>query len=353
MTQPGPPQASTSPIAQLERRFTAFAVDRLLVERLVAGHDRVVEVHDERTGRILRQNYLNGSPAFGGAAILFGSLQAEEGSVYNAVILAEDGKLVARRLKHELPNYGTFDEKRVFAAGPLPEPVEWRGVTLGIPICEDIWHPAVCRHLAEAGAQIFVCVNGSPYEIDKDTLRIDGVASLITTPYGTLILAKAALLAALIVFGWRQRRHVVPDGDRVSLVRFAGYEVLLMGIALGVSVALSRTAPPAGAIAGDHITAGALALLALAVPVVMAWAGARPSWLRRLTAAYPEPFAVAVAVLTYVMAAVVPSGLLGIGNGAEPPPLFQRRVTILSEPGVSVLPLSGETGSAAAEAQPA
>ena len=155
------------------------------------------------------------------------------------------------------------------------------------------------------------------------SLRVDGVASLITTPYGTLILAKAALLAALIVFGWRQRRYVVPSGDRVSLVRFAGYEVALMGIAIGVSVALSRTAPPAGAIAGDHITAGALAVLALALPLVIAWAGAtpqgrqgRPAWLRRLTAAYPEPFAVAVAVLTYVMAAVVPSGLLGIGIAA-------------------------------------
>ena len=148
------------------------------------------------------------------------------------------------------------------------------------------------------------------------SLRVDGVASLITTPYGTLILAKAVLLAALIVFGWRQRRHVVPTGDDVSLVRFAGYEVLLMGIALGVSVALSRTAPPAGAIAGDHITVGALAILGLALPLVLVWAGARPSWLRRVTAAYPEPFAVAVAVLTYVMAAVVPSGLLGIGVAA-------------------------------------
>jgi len=148
------------------------------------------------------------------------------------------------------------------------------------------------------------------------SLRVDGVASLITTAYGTLILAKATLLAALIVFGWRQRRRVVPTGDRVSLVRFAGYEVLLMGIALGVSVALSRTAPPAGAIPGDHITAGALAVLALGVPLVMAWAGARPAWLRRLTAAYPEPFAVALAILTYVMAAVVPSGVLGIGVAA-------------------------------------
>ena len=148
------------------------------------------------------------------------------------------------------------------------------------------------------------------------SLRVDGVASLITTAYGTLILAKATLLAALIVFGWRQRRHVVPTGDGVSLVRFASYEVLLMGIALGISVALSRTAPPAGAIAGDRISAGALALLALALPLVIAWAGARPAWLRRVTGAYPEPFAVALAVLTYVMAAVVPSGLLGIGVAA-------------------------------------
>ena len=148
------------------------------------------------------------------------------------------------------------------------------------------------------------------------SLRVDGVASLITTAYGTLILAKATLLAALIVFGWRQRRHVVPTGDRSGLVRFAAYEVLLMGIALGISVALSRTAPPAGAIAGDRITAGALAVLALGVPLVMAWAGAAPAWLRRLTGAYPEPFAVAVAVITYVMAAVVPSGLLGIGVAA-------------------------------------
>ena len=148
------------------------------------------------------------------------------------------------------------------------------------------------------------------------SLRVDGVASLITTAYGTLILAKATLLAALIAFGWRQRRRVVPTGDRASLVRFAGYEVLLMGIALGVSVALSRTAPPAGAIPGDHITAGALAVLALALPLVLAWAGLRPAWLRRLTASYPEPFAVAVAVLTYVMAAVVPSGVLGIGSAA-------------------------------------
>ena len=55
----------------------------------------------------------------GGPALLFGSIHAEGGVNYNCVILAEGGRIVGR-LKHELPNYGTFDEKRVFAHGPCP-----------------------------------------------------------------------------------------------------------------------------------------------------------------------------------------------------------------------------------------
>ena len=118
--------------------------------------------------------------ADGGPAILFGSIHAEEGAAYNAMILAEGGKLVARRLKHELPNYGTFDEKRVFAAGPLPDPVEWRGIKLGIPICEDIWLEAVCAHLAKAGAEILLVPNGSPFEFDKDERRLQLVQARVT-----------------------------------------------------------------------------------------------------------------------------------------------------------------------------
>jgi NAD+ synthase len=115
-----------------------------------------------------------------GPAILFGSLHEEEGQVYNAVLLAEGGALVARRLKHELPNYGTFDEKRVFAPGPLPEPVEWRGVRLGIPICEDIWLEAVVAHLADQGAEILLVPNGSPFELDKDQRRQSLVKQRVT-----------------------------------------------------------------------------------------------------------------------------------------------------------------------------
>ncbi len=118
--------------------------------------------------------------ADGGPAILFGSIHAQEGATYNCIILAEGGKLVARRLKHELPNYGTFDEKRVFAAGPLPDPVKWRGVRLGIPICEDIWLESVCAHLARAGAEILLVPNGSPFELNKDQRRQALVQARVT-----------------------------------------------------------------------------------------------------------------------------------------------------------------------------
>ena len=112
----------------------------------------------------------------GGPAMLVGSVFVRDGNLHNGIALLDGGKVAAVRFKHELPNYGTFDEVRLFQPGPLPEPVVFRGVLIGLPICEDIWHPDVCRHLADFGAELLICINGSPYEIDKDTLRIDGVA---------------------------------------------------------------------------------------------------------------------------------------------------------------------------------
>ena len=114
--------------------------------------------------------------ADGGPAMLVGSVFVRDGALHNGVALLDGGTVAAVRFKVELPNYGTFDEKRYFLPGPLPEPVPFKGALLGLPICEDIWHSPVCRHLAQQGAEIFICVNGSPYEIDKDELRIEGVA---------------------------------------------------------------------------------------------------------------------------------------------------------------------------------
>jgi NAD+ synthase len=114
--------------------------------------------------------------ADGGPAMLVGTVMMIEGLLYNGVALLDGGEVAAVRTKHELPNYGTFDEKRLFAAGPLPEPIEFRGVRIGVPICEDIWFSGVTDHLKAQGAELLLVPNGSPYEIDKDDLRVGGVA---------------------------------------------------------------------------------------------------------------------------------------------------------------------------------
>lgn len=109
----------------------------------------------------------------GGPALLIGSLWQEEGKCYNAALLLDGGKVAAVRLKHDLPNYGVFDEKRVFAAGPLPGPVNFRGVRLGVMVCEDMWTPDVTECLDESGAEILVVLNGSPYALDKWDERLN------------------------------------------------------------------------------------------------------------------------------------------------------------------------------------
>ena len=105
------------------------------------------------------------------AALLIGTPWLEDGNAHNSVALLQDGGIAAVRHKHDLPNYGVFDEKRVFAPGPLPEPVDFRGVRLGLPICEDIWTPQVAAHLMERGAEALLVINGSPFEIGKQGAR--------------------------------------------------------------------------------------------------------------------------------------------------------------------------------------
>jgi NAD+ synthase len=107
-----------------------------------------------------------------GPALIVTTPWREGGSVYNAAILIDRGKTTAR-FKSDLPNYGVFDEKRIFSAGPIPEPVNFRGISIGVPICEDIWTPAVTAHLARAGAQLLLVPNGSPYETGKFSTRLE------------------------------------------------------------------------------------------------------------------------------------------------------------------------------------
>ena len=110
--------------------------------------------------------------AAGGPGLVVTLPWAVDGCLHNAVALVADGHSNIR-FKHELPNYGVFDEKRVFAPGPLPEPVDFRGVRLGLPICEDIWLQTCARHLAERGAEVLLVPNGSPFEVEKFDQRLE------------------------------------------------------------------------------------------------------------------------------------------------------------------------------------
>jgi len=108
----------------------------------------------------------------GGPGVLIGSPYKNQDGLYNAVALLDQGHIQTWRLKVDLPNYGVFDEKRVFDQGPMPGPVNFRGVRIGVPICEDIWGDAdVCETLAESGAELLLVPNGSPYVSEKMDVR--------------------------------------------------------------------------------------------------------------------------------------------------------------------------------------
>jgi NAD+ synthase len=111
--------------------------------------------------------------ADGGPAVLVGAPWVDDGKLYNACFHLEAGKIAAARYKVDLPNYGVFDEKRVFSPGPLPGPIVFKGVRIGIPVCEDIWGPDVVECIAETGGEILLVPNGSPYHRDKTQVRLN------------------------------------------------------------------------------------------------------------------------------------------------------------------------------------
>ncbi len=124
--------------------------------------------------------------ADGGPALLIGTPWVEEGKLYNACALLDQGRVAAIRYKANLPNYGVFDEKRVFARGPVAGPMPIRGVRVGVPICEDTWveesedYENVVECLAETGAEILVVPNGSPYARDKADIRLSISVARVT-----------------------------------------------------------------------------------------------------------------------------------------------------------------------------
>ena len=116
----------------------------------------------------------------GGPALFVTTPWREDGKLYNAIIALDKGEIIGKRFKVDLPNYGVFDDKRVFAPGPMPGPLVFNGVRIGVPICEDVWTPDVVECIAETGGEILLVPNGSPYEVGKTDVRVQhGVKRVI------------------------------------------------------------------------------------------------------------------------------------------------------------------------------
>lgn len=122
--------------------------------------------------------------ADGGPAMLVGAPwrdpKTQDRAARNAVLLLDGGKIASYRFKHHLPNYGVFDEYRVFAAGDVPGPMVFKGVRLGVMICEDMWFEDVAETLHESGAELLIVPNGSPFEVDKGDARLNHAVARIT-----------------------------------------------------------------------------------------------------------------------------------------------------------------------------
>ena len=200
--------------------------------------------------------------ADGGPGLVVGGPWQDGDALHNAAFVLDAGRVVARRAKHELPNYGVFDEKRVFDAGPSPGPVAFRGFRLGVMICEDWWFPAVAETLAESGAEMLLSINGSPFEDGKQARRIalavervvetglayvfcamvggqdelvfDG-ASFVLNPDRTLAVQMPVFAEAVILTEWtRQGDHLActpqtlpPEPERLEQI----YRCMMLGLA--------------------------------------------------------------------------------------------------------------------------
>ena len=107
------------------------------------------------------------------AGIIIGVPLIENDKVYNCSVLIDDGNILGFSQKRNLPNYGVFDEKRVFYPGEESKAFNFRNVRIGMPICEDIWSKEVCEDLKKDGSEIIITPNGSPFDRYKGNLRLE------------------------------------------------------------------------------------------------------------------------------------------------------------------------------------
>ena len=163
------------------RALEAGADILILPELFVIGYPPEDLVLKRAAVEDCRAHALDFAAETGAMAVVFSLPWRDDatGKLHSAVLWMHDGAVQAVRYKHHLPNYGVFDEARVFWPGPLPEVVEWRGIKIGLPVCEDLWQPGVACHLAGQGAEIMLSPNGSPWRRTAHAERFEAIGEKV------------------------------------------------------------------------------------------------------------------------------------------------------------------------------
>ena len=116
-----------------------------------------------------------------GPSIIIGYPRLNNNKLMNSAALISDGKISIID-KFHLPNYGVFDEQRVFNKDRMPGPILFKGIKIGLMICEDMWYPDVAESLQESGAELLIVINGSPFDQNKEDERLSvAVARVVET----------------------------------------------------------------------------------------------------------------------------------------------------------------------------
>ncbi len=166
----------------------------------------------------------------GGPAVILGAPWVDQGKLYNAMLLLQGGRLASARYKYDLPNYGVFDEKRVFAQGPVPGPMAFPlpggdQLRIGGMVCEDMWTGEVAEALQESGAEILIVPNGSPFEHDKLDVRLNLAVARVTETGLPLIYCNQVGGQDELVF---DGASFVLDADRRLAAQARGFEEQLL-----------------------------------------------------------------------------------------------------------------------------
>ena len=106
-----------------------------------------------------------------GITLIAGYPEYDGTRIFNSAIVIRDGRVLANHRKSCLPNYRVFDEKRYFTPGINPTVLELNGIQVGVLVCEDVWEPYPARQSRDAGAEVLLVINASPYEVDKQIQR--------------------------------------------------------------------------------------------------------------------------------------------------------------------------------------